>query len=507
MTPAFAPLPLAGPPSARKVESTAVAVAPIPVTEIELVDDSQRDSSSRDEVDSVRAVSAASAPSASLQPSPQPSPHHADQADDSSSSIESTWRVVEAVAARVVEAGAGVVVSALSPPASPLRPPRASNPLPADFVPAAPSSLGRDAAAADSLPGSPSHPLELEGGAAVADDDAHDADDADDADEPVSAVVRASSAPILPRERWSTPEEPPLVRGPKYFEDGKKILAEGGPLCTLFAIQLFELTDEHLAGAGARLLETGALVPPPDAKFVLTIHFMNPRPSRNAPHNVVLMHAYSRVAPEEAAGPTGHLLRELWSGDAVNAITRCKILAALRSGPALVRATMSWIGLDETRPLLMCRQVHASINRATLAHRHTTAMSPTALSSSSAAAAAAAAAPSTFQHVEIALDLAASPLCNQMYKYAWPSLPSVMVNLTVLLEARDEAHLPEHHLVGVAVQGIEHSEVVPQPPEWPSGPHEVPGEMVGSYTSGRAATDVGSWQSTRQIITDAKKRK
>lgn len=238
-------------------------------------------------------------------------------------------------------------------------------------------------------------------------------------------------------------------------------------------------------------------MPPASAKFVLTVHFMNPRPSRHAPYNALMVHSYSEVTPENAEGPTGALLRELWSGDAVNAITRCKVLAALRSGPHLVRATMSWIGLDETRPLLLCRQVHASVNRATVPHWGAPA---------TAAGPGSAGAP-TVQHVEIALDLAASPLCNQMYKYAWPSLPSVIVNLTLLLEARDTDHLPEHHLMAFSFKGMEHSEVAAQPDAWPADASEVPGEMVGSYTSGRSASDVGSWQSTRELISNAKKGK
>lgn len=302
------------------------------------------------------------------------------------------------------------------------------------------------------------------------------------------AAALASSAAILPCARWEQPTEPPPVRGASYFEDGKKVTAHGGPLCTLFATQAFEIGSEHLAGASARLLQTGALVPPRSAKFVLTVHFMTPRPSAGAKHHAIMAHAYATSAAEDAPGAAGELLRELWSGDAVTAITRCKVLSALRGGPHLVRATMAWMGLDATRPMLISRQISTSVNRATLVH----------------AAGASSGAPATYQHVEIAFDCAASPLCNQMYKYAWPSLPSVDVSLTLLLEARTAAHLPEHPLAAFAMRGVEPSELAAQPTEWPTDPSQIPGEMVGTYTSGRAAADVGSWQSTRQILANLK---
>jgi len=274
------------------------------------------------------------------------------------------------------------------------------------------------------------------------------------------------------------------VRGPNYFEDGKKVEASGGPLCSLFACQAFELDGEHIAGSSARLLQTGALVPPPTAKFVLTIHFMCPRPSRTAPCNNVMAHASSDVSPADVVGPEGELLRELWKGDAGTAISRCKILAGLRSGPALVRHTMSWLGLDETRPMLMCRQVHASVNRATLPHIG--------------------AGGATFEHVEIAFDAAASPLCNQMYKYAWPSLPSVIVDITLMLEARAAEHLPERPLARFKIDGLQHAELSAQPSDWPTEESQIPGECLGSYRTNRGATDFGSWQTTREVISKSK---
>ena len=127
------------------------------------------------------------------------------------------------------------------------------------------------------------------------------------------------------------------VRGPAYFEDGKKIAAVGSPLCDFFGAQTFELYGEHLAGASATLLQAGVIVPPRSARFVLSLHFMNPRHSSNAPYNVLMIHSASDTAPAEAEGPSAALLRELWDGDATTAVSRLKVLAALRSGPQLVR--------------------------------------------------------------------------------------------------------------------------------------------------------------------------
>ena len=38
-------------------------------------------------------------------------------------------------------------------------------------------------------------------------------------------------------------------------------------------------------------------------------------------------------------------------------------------------------------------------------------------------------------------------------------------------------------------------------------PHQVPGVLIGSYTVGRAASEPGSWQSTRTLLDNEKKSK
>ena len=230
---------------------------------------------------------------------------------------------------------------------------------------------------------------------------------------------------MLPRRRWDQPSDAPLLRGPAYLEDGKKVPAVGGPLCTLFAAQCFELLGDHVAGATALLLQKGDLVPPREAKFVFTIYFACPRPSRGQPYIALLLHFYSKTSVEDVPAASGDLLRELWSGNAENAISRFKVLAALRSGPHLVRAVLAWLGLDDTRPMLLCRQVHASLNRATLPHLN------------GGRGASSGGMPSHYDHVEIAFDLAASPLCNQIMRYAWPS-----VRCRIRPSAFSPTHLP-----------------------------------------------------------------
>ena len=73
------------------------------------------------------------------------------------------------------------------------------------------------------------------------------------------------------------------------------------------------------------------------------------------PYIALLLHFYSKTSVEDVPAASGDLLRELWSGNAENAISRFKVLAALRSGPHLVRAVLAWLGLDDTRPMLLCR--------------------------------------------------------------------------------------------------------------------------------------------------------
>ena len=82
-------------------------------------------------------------------------------------------------------------------------------------------------------------------------------------------------------------------------------------------------------------------------------------------------------------------------------------------------------------------------------------------------------------------------------------LPAALEPLRVYLKRASELQRASN-LAAFAVRNIEPTELAAKPPEWPADPSEIPGEMIGSYTSGRAATDVGSWQSNRQIIANLK---
>lgn len=304
----------------------------------------------------------------------------------------------------------------------------------------------------------------------------------------VDAVVGESSN-VPPRAMWSTLLEPPLLRGATYLEDGKKLPVGGIPLTHLFAVQAFALESgrEHVAGASARLLELGALVPPPEAKFVFTIHWMfapsrseAPRDSRDGASHGLMIHAYSTATAEEAAGTagaSGALLEELWSGDAGAAISRAKFLCDLRNGPKVVSMMMTWLGLNATRPLLIGRQISMSVNRSMVE-----------------------VAGRPVQHVELSLDIAASPTCKRVWRHIFATLATVDVSGTLVLEGRTQAELPEHPLVSFGLHNFDPSVLVAQPAAYPASSADVPGVLYGSYTSDREADSPGSWQATRAKV-------
>ena len=93
------------------------------------------------------------------------------------------------------------------------------------------------------------------------------------------------------------------------------------------------VSDEQTGPAQAATCSSGSahdgtLVPPPTSKFVLTINFMCPKPNRTGNATSLMAHSASDDHPTDVAGPEGHLLRELWRGDAATALSRCK--AAVR---------------------------------------------------------------------------------------------------------------------------------------------------------------------------------
>lgn len=305
----------------------------------------------------------------------------------------------------------------------------------------------------------------------------------------VDEVVGASSN-VPPRAMWDRVHAPPMLRGANYLDDGKKYVAAGAPLTHLFAVQAFALdsTREHVAGASARLLQLGAVVPPADAKLVVSLHWMlaparseAPRDSRDGASHCLMMHSYSTGTAEEAAGAPGALLRELWSGDATAAISRAKFLCDLKNGPKVVSVMMTWLGLNATRPLLIGRQIHMSVNRATVEVDGR-----------------------PIDHVEIALDIAASPACKRVWRHIFGSLASVDVAGTLVLEGRTPSELPEHPLTSFQLQSLDPTVLAPQPAAYPASPSEVPGVLFGSSASDREAESPGSWQATRAKVTAMK---
>ena len=122
------------------------------------------------------------------------------------------------------------------------------------------------------------------------------------------------------------------------------------------------MDDEPIGGVSAHLLQSGKLVPPRTAKFVLTAHFMTPHPGKGAKAHALMAHAYSETAPEDAPGAAGDLLREIWRGDAVNAISRC---GRLESCPGSAEAQPTGARLSPAcRPGVKssprCEAVHTS---------------------------------------------------------------------------------------------------------------------------------------------------
>ena len=305
---------------------------------------------------------------------------------------------------------------------------------------------------------------------------------------PPRAAASASwePVPMMAPDKWEQPDRPLNLRGPNYLEDKIKVPAEA-PMCTLFAAQgVDHLEGEHVPGASATLLERGALVPPESARFVLSVHFMNPRSSAkpmprgvNASYKSLMMHFSSDVCAADSPGASGELIRELWEGDAANALSRCKVLVNLVNGPHLVRAVLAWLSLDESRPMLICRQVNANLNRATI--------STISLPGRDAGACAA------LEHVEISIDCANSPLCRQVFHYAFPALETVEVALSLVLEGRAEDELPERPLCSFAVSHLDpEASFEPQPAAWPADASEVPGENTHC-----------TWQSTRAHLSGA----
>jgi len=87
-----------------------------------------------------------------------------------------------------------------------------------------------------------------------------------------------ASVNVLPRSRWSEPSDVPNVRGPTYFDDGKKVEAPdgAGSLCSLFACQAVELSGEHLAGSSCRRARSSRR-PPPSSSSPSTLCARAPR--------------------------------------------------------------------------------------------------------------------------------------------------------------------------------------------------------------------------------------
>ena len=196
-----------------------------------------------------------------------------------------------------------------------------------------------------------------------------------------------------------------------------------------------------------------------------------------------MCHSYACTSAEETEGPVGTLMREMWSGDVAYALSRCKQLLNLHNCPRWLTLMTAWFGIDLTRPILFGKQVHLSLNRATLRHR-----------------AQANGGPATYQHIELTRDFAASTAFRAVWPHLVPELPTLHFTTSFVLEGRQAHELPERVLFTATCQGVQVTELSRPPACWPASPSELPGEMFGSYTTRRDAADPGSWQSTRAVL-------
>lgn len=264
-----------------------------------------------------------------------------------------------------------------------------------------------------------------------------------------------SQQPLIPSKCWDEPREQELMRSSSYLEDRVKERT-GAPLLALCATQLVDLQGAtHCAGATAALLASGGFVPPPRARFVFTVYFMNPTPPRSAsspsatprPH-ALLLHFASETCPSEATGSGSTLLNELWRGDPMRVLSRLKVLSRLHSGPSLLKAAMAMARMDASRPMLVNRFVHSSLHRSTLPHP--------------------AGGGATVQHVEIALDCANNYWVAGVYRAAFSAVTSIDVSLTFVLEGRTKEELPERALACVTLRNLDPAQAYAPHASWPT---------------------------------------
>jgi hypothetical protein len=276
----------------------------------------------------------------------------------------------------------------------------------------------------------------------------------------------------------------------------------GEPLLSLFASNLVELPDgpaQHVPGATASLLASGAIVPPPWAKFVLSIYFMNPSPpaagkgERQLCH-ALLCHFATSTTPDAATGPSAELLRELWQGDAVSSLSRLKVISRLHSGPNVLKTALAWARVDASRPFLAARQVNSSMHRTTISPPSSSSSSSSASSASSSSSAATSSSSSSspsvppsspqhvVQHVEVGLDVQAHWLPCVVYRAAFSAVSSVDVSLTFVLEGRAPEELPERALAVCTLRHLDPTDgAYPPHRAWPSSASAVPGSGMRIY--------------------------
>ena len=80
----------------------------------------------------------------------------------------------------------------------------------------------------------------------------------------------------------------------------------------------------------------------------------------------------------------------------------------------------------------------------------------------------------TLQHVEIAFDVAGGRMMPAVYRAAFGAVRTVDVSLTLVLEGRTEAELPERALATARLRGLDPSLTAPPHASWPADGAGVP---------------------------------
>jgi hypothetical protein len=90
----------------------------------------------------------------------------------------------------------------------------------------------------------------------------------------------------------------------------------------------------------------------------------------------------------------GALCAQLWAGDALDTLSRVKVISRLHDGPMMLRSAMRLSRIDGLRPMLVGKQASSTLHRSTLPHPLANGAPPV-------------------QHVEMGFDVAGTSALNR----------------------------------------------------------------------------------------------